>query len=64
MGKVTAEEVMASPLPMEADVELTAGSYQLKESVHGLAWCTMGWPALALEKQQCSVCYCVWFLER
>lgn len=43
MGKVTAEEVMASPLPMKGDVELTPGSYQVKESVYGLSWSTMGW---------------------
>lgn len=43
MGKVSGEEVIASPLPMKADVELTPGSYQLKQSVYGLEWSSMGW---------------------
>lgn len=43
VGKITAEEVTASPLPMKADVELTPGSYQMKESVYGLSWSAMGW---------------------
>lgn len=37
VGKVTAEEVMAPPLPRKGDVELTPMSYQMKESVYGLA---------------------------
>lgn len=43
VGKVTGEGVIALPLPGKADVELTPGSYQLKESVYGLAWSSMGW---------------------
>lgn len=56
MGKVTGEEVIASPLPMKADVELTPGSYQLKQSVygwHGPAWAG---PGLALEKTTVFLC--------
>lgn len=43
LRKARTEELVALPLLLRAEVELTSGLCELKESVAELVWSTMGW---------------------